>query len=195
MSWAYYIAKGRSRNNSQSVRQPASQSARRVSRKLVSLQPSIQSNVRPDEADPRPSKPSSHPVKKMDWPSRNYQSRSQPDRQTDRRNPATCSVQTTPQLRRRGNSFSLTDTVLNTACGLVAQACLNLSSSAHPCVPLNIWWPESNVFHPEGDGDNNWLWTDWNSGLRCTCHIANHQWNEMFGYALYLTPAISRSKR
>lgn len=60
---------------------------------------------------------------------------SQIDRPMEGANPstysATRSVQTTPQLCRRGNTFSLMYTGLNIACGSVSQACLNLFSGCY----------------------------------------------------------------
>lgn len=125
MSWAYYIAKGRARNNNQSV----SQSDRPASR-----QPSIQSDVQ-YRWGWSTAIHSSHPVKKMNWPNHNYQSAGQTGRQTEKAsNPAACSIQTTPQLRQRGNSFSLADTFLK----ILPVVWLRRLVSTCPPVPIHV---------------------------------------------------------
>lgn len=138
MSRAYYIAKGRARNNNQSVRQSASESVRQTSiqkaRQLASRQPSIQSDVQARWGWSTAIH-SSHPVKKMNWPNHSYQSAGQTGRQTEKTsNPAACSIQTAPQLRRRGNSFSLADTFLK----ILPVVWLRRLVSTCPPVPIHV---------------------------------------------------------
>lgn len=110
MSWAYYIAKGRARNNNQSASESVRQTSIQKACQQASLQPNIQSDVQARWGRSTAIH-SSHPVKKMNWPSHNYQSVGQTGRQTEKAsNPVACTIQTTPRLRQRGNSFSLADT-------------------------------------------------------------------------------------